>query len=637
MSITLLHYFANQAAEINANAFNNIDTLEDWERSRIRLRKQFLRSLGFEALPEIADLDVTEHNSIRGDGFFARHVSFRIMPDCFGSGMIFYPDPLPQKKNPGVLYLCGHANFGVLDYHPHAIMWARKGYVCLILDTIQQADNTGEHAWLGRRNRTELISMGYTPAGGEFLNDLRGLDVLCSLPEVDETRIGTTGLSGGGAHSFFLGIADERISAVATACGAVNLKYTVKNRNFNSNCDCMFYYNLYQRDTSEFGALIAPRPLLFCHARGDYLFTPEENINLYENIRKIYRLYGCEENCKILHYDGPHSYQAEGVKEINRWFDVHVARSEMAETDLGDKVLSERQCTIFNGAFPVPDRLDILPELLTPPRSFPIPDSLEELEDLKKRVVETLEERVFNYVVTSSEKLEVEQIHEWKLGREDGGARTIKYRGDIGGMEIWITRHIPEGGASDVLFYVCNTNEYEQNVMATLPRPSKSVEIYILEPRAGGLNSYNQALSTELLTAGMYIGLTPVVMWIKDLREVFAHFHKNGELAGKNIYLYGTRDSGIAALYHTLFDEKIKGVMIGDIFYSHKVGGHIPAIMKVLDIEQAIGLVAPRIIGLDTFEWHFVFWAARVYERLGILDRFVHTHSMASTLERVFT
>ena len=248
MSITLLQYFANQAAEINANSFKEIQTLEDWKASREKLLRHFLFSLGIENFPEGVDLDLSEHGKIRGNGFYARNVSFQIIDDCYGSGMIFYPDPLPEKKNPGVLYLCGHSNFGIVEYHPHAIMWARKGYVCLILDTIRQTDNTGEHSGFSRRGREDWISMGYSAAGGEFLNNLRGLDVLSSLPEVDETRIGTTGLSGGGAHSFFLGIGDERIRSVASACGAVNLLYTVKNRNYNSNCDCMFCYNLYQND-----------------------------------------------------------------------------------------------------------------------------------------------------------------------------------------------------------------------------------------------------------------------------------------------------------------------------------------------------------------------------------------------------
>jgi hypothetical protein len=157
-----------------------------------------------------------------------------------------------------------------------------------------------------------------------------------------------------------------------------------------------------------------------------------------------------------------------------------------------------------------------------------------------------------------------------------------------------------------------------------------------VEPRAGGLNAYNEAWKVSLLKAGLYLGLTPILLWMKDLKEVLAHFKEDGQLEGMRVYLYGARDAGIAALYCALMDESIQGVIIEDIYRSHKVGGHIPSVLKVLDVEQALGLLAPRVIGLDTHEWEFVFWSARVYQRLGIWDRYVHTHSMAHTLGRIF-
>jgi hypothetical protein len=549
---------------------------------------------------------------------------------------VFYPDPLPQAKNPAVLYLCGHSNFGILEYHPHALMWARRGYVCLIVDTIRQTDNTGEHSGFSRQGRDDWISMGYTSAGGEFLNGLGAMNVLCSLPEVDAGRIGATGLSGGGAHCFFLAIADERVAAVASTCGVTNLKHTIRNRGLTENCDCMYWYNPYQADTSEYGALIAPRPLLFAHARGDYLFTPEENRDLHANISRVYRLYGCPEKCGLFFFDGPHSYQPASVQAINDWFDLHLASRPMPKGSLGGKELDERQCSIFNGDFPVPDRLDILPELLTPPRSFPIPDTLEELAVLKRKVMADLEERVFHDVVASDEQLSLEQVHEWRLDPVAPFPVMTKYRGTLGGMELWITRHRPAADAKDVLVYVCDQGRDAVSALSGLPLETGRIEIVTVEPRAGGLNAYNEAWKVDLLKAGLYLGVTPITLWIKDLKELFARFAETGEFAGRSVYLYGARDAGTAALYYALMDESIRGVILEDIHSSHRSGGHIPGILKVLDVEQALGLLAPRVIGLDTHQWEFGFWACRLYERLGILDRFVHTHAMAHTLARIF-
>jgi dienelactone hydrolase len=518
------------------------------------------------------------------------------------------------------------------------LRWRHSGFSVNNSVLLEDHDcgNTGDHAGLSTFGRDDWISMGYTAAGGEFLNSWGGLNVLCSLPEADVERVGATGLSGGGAHCFFLGIADERVKAVASTCGVVNLKYTLKNRHYNSNCDCMFWYNVYRKDTSEYGALIAPRPLLFAHARGDYLFTPPENRDLHANISRIYQLYGCPGNCRLFEFDGPHSYQPASVKAINDWFDLHLAGRKMKEGTLGPMVLSEKQCTIWNGDFPVPDRLDILPELLTPPRSFPLPDTLEELSSVKRRVLKDLEERVFNYVVSSTEKLSMEQVHEWVLDPAKPYPVMRKYRGSMGGMELWITQHMPGPDVKDILLYVCDRDEDENLALSNLQVNGGKLGIITLEPRAGGLNAYDSAWDVSLMKAGLYVGVTPVTLWMKDIREVLAWLASRGELANRNVYLYGARDAGIAALYCTLMDDSLKGVIVKDMIRSHRLGGHILNILKVIDIEEALGLLAPRVIGLDTREWEYVFWSARVYQRLGIWDRFVHTHSMAHTLGRIF-
>jgi hypothetical protein len=478
--------------------------------------------------------------------------------------------------------------------------------------------------------------MGYTAAGGEFLNCWGGLNVLCSLPEVDPERVGATGLSGGGAHCFFLAVADERVKAVASTCGVVSLKHTIANRHFNSNCDCMFWYNPYQMDTSEYGALIAPRPLLLAHAKGDYLFTPGENRDFHRKLSTIYELYGCPENCSLFRFDGPHSYQPSSVQAINEWFDSHLAGRKVPRGALRPPELNERQCTIWNGDHPVPDRLDILPEILTPPRSFPIPDTMEELAALKKKVMPELEDRVLHYVVSSREKLELERIHEWVLDPAAPYPVMRKYRGAIGGMELWITEHLPRADVKDVIVVVCDLGQDDVEALATLPVDRGKVGVITVEPRAGGLNAYAESVRTSLLKVGLYLGVTPVSLWIKDITEVLARFRADGSLAGRNVYLYGAKDAGIAAIYATLLDETVKGVIVKDIYRSHKVGGHLPGVLKVLDIEQTLGLLAPRVIGLDTHEWEFVFWSWRLYDRLGIIDRYVHTHDMAHTLGRIF-
>jgi dienelactone hydrolase len=241
-------------------------------------------------MPERCDLSAREFGEFRGDGFRARKVAYRILPDCWATAAIFYPDPLTDTPLPAVLYACGHSNSGILGYQNHGALWARRGYICLVFDTIEQHDSPGDHHGTIQHGRFDWISMGYSAAGGELWNTIRALDLLAGLPEVDAARIGATGNSGGGGHSLFVGMADDRVRAVASACGVTVPFQTLRDRHLMDHCDCLYFPNPFRRDTSEFAALMAPRPLLYCFAAQDLLFSRDEYRGLLERTRRVYRL-----------------------------------------------------------------------------------------------------------------------------------------------------------------------------------------------------------------------------------------------------------------------------------------------------------------------------------------------------------
>ena len=319
-------------------------------------------------------------------------MAYQILPDVWGAAHIYRPDPMPEGKLPAVLYVCGHIAIGTHGFQEHPIMWARKGYVCLIFDTIEQGDNPGDHHGIYDGKRLDWFSLGYTPAGGELWNSMRALDLLLSLPEVDEDRVGATGISGGGAHSLFLAVADERIKTVASVAGTDCVKTLVGHRHVWGHCDCMFPLNLYRRDASEFLALIAPRPLLLCFAREDSLYTPEGWRGMFEKVRKVYELYGEGEKCQLFEYPGPHAYSPEAVRVINDWFDRFVAGERKPKGELRGEERTEPETSVFHGAPTEVDRLDILPQLLARRGRVRLPEGPKDWLGIREEVVRKLVE-----------------------------------------------------------------------------------------------------------------------------------------------------------------------------------------------------------------------------------------------------
>ena len=620
MSKTVWQYYIDTSKRILEDALKGVDSLDDWLSSRETLRRRFLRSVGLDSMPAKTDLGITWHGRLQGEGFRAEKVSYQILPDCLGTGIVFYPDPLPAEKAPGILYCCGHAKIGVLNYAGHGVMWARRGYVCLVIDTIQQHDNPGLHQGIGGKYRYDWVSMGYPGCCGEIWNSIRALDFLSGLPEVDALRIGATGTSGGGSLSFLTSVADERIAAVATACGVTTPYYTLANRHMMRHCDCMYVQNVFQHDTSEFGALLAPRPALFSYGDDDALFSNDEYRGMVGKIKPVYELYGCPENCELFEYHGPHGYVPESIDRINRWFDAHLAGEERPLLQPSHP-FSERDITIFNGAPPVPNRTNLLPELLSPVGSVPLPKTSDEWPAIRERAVARLRTEVFPCL--DAETMTIETVGNWTCG-PDG--RFISYRANLGGVELWMEHRSRD--SDTVVLGVANPRQNHMSVIHKMADFLEDRTAFFLEPRGCGTTSTNTTdLSVDrdnfLLQAGTMVGMTPLMLVIQDLRHIVRFIVEQPHIVGKRLFLYGSGDAAAACLYHAVMDENVAGVVLEKLPMTHRRGCYITGILRVLDIEQACGLLAPRPVALVDREPSRNVWVTRLYERLGCPENFV--------------
>jgi len=615
MGGTFWDYIARTATRITERAFEGIKTLQDWRGERDGRLKEFMKMMGLDPMPEKCDLDPQTLGEFPGEGYRVEKVAYRILPEVWGTAHIYRPDPMPDGKLPAVLYVCGHRPIGTHGYQPHGIMWAKRGYLCLSFDTIEQGDNPGDHHGLYYGERFDWVSLGYTPAGGELWNSIRALDLLLSLPEVNPDKVGATGISGGGAHSLFLAVADERVKAVASVAGTDSIETLVGHGHAWGHCDCMMLFNIYQRDTSEFFALIAPRPLLLCFAIHDSLYTPKGWRGMYERIKRIYQLYGQADKCELFEYPGPHSYQPETIETINRWFDEHIAGEEKPMIELGGEEHGERVTSVFNGAPPEPDRLDLLPELITRRGRVRLPSSQEEWEETKRELRHRLIETPLSWIERSDEELSMEMIGDYMAGER----RYLVYQGEIGGMDVWLELITPKEPTDKLLLAVLNPDESVREVMG---RVGGGHAYAVFEPRGAGLSAPNPSNTIDfkhLTRSALWIGLTWTTMAIHDTLKAIRFLRE--EFEERRIFLYGKGDAGVACVYAALLDEEVGGVVADSIPTTHLDGGHIIGILKVLDIPQALGMIAPRPLGLVNFGPYRSLWTERLYERLGVRDR----------------
>ena len=306
-------YFAAETSRLTNRVLGDVETLQQWQDRKPELRRQLLDMLGLQPMPEKAELHVTVTGEVERDGFRVKSLHFQSLPGLYVTANLYIPAEVNDRL-PAILYVCGHgrvAKEGVsygnkVHYHHHGGWFARNGYVCLTIDTLQLGEIEGIHHGTYREKMWWWLNRGYTPAGVEAWNCIRAIDYLQTLPEVDPDRIGVTGRSGGGAYSWWIAATDERIKCAVPVAGITDLQNYVVDGVVEGHCDCMFMFNTHQWDYPVVAALVAPRPLLISNTDRDSIFPLDGVYRTFTKVRKIYELHGASENLALHITAGPH-------------------------------------------------------------------------------------------------------------------------------------------------------------------------------------------------------------------------------------------------------------------------------------------------------------------------------------------
>src|SRR5450432_1249400 len=159
------------------------------------------------ALPEKTPLPERTPPSVRTTGAFEREryrvekLVYESRPGWFVTANLYLPKQ--NGTHPGVLFQMGHATNGKasVTYQRCCQGLVQLGYLVLAFDPMGQGERaTGlptaddEHTVPGR----QLLLIGETATGLQLWDAMRSLDVLESHPQVDRTKLASTGQSGGG-------------------------------------------------------------------------------------------------------------------------------------------------------------------------------------------------------------------------------------------------------------------------------------------------------------------------------------------------------------------------------------------------------------------------------------------------------
>ena len=600
-------YLASETKLLSLSVLAEADSREAWEGKREELKRQYFDMLGLWPLPERTPLKAQITGTVAREDFTVEKVHFQSKPGLYVTGNLYLPGLRgqvahpPHDKLPAVLYVCGHSGKGrdgnKTAFQQHGMWFATHGYVCLIIDTLQLGEVAGTHHGTYNKDRWWWHSHGYTSAGVECWNGVRAIDYLVSRPEVDPERIAVTGISGGGAATFWIAAADERVKVCVPVSGMSDLQSYVTDKVCNGHCDCMFLYNNYRWEWTTIAALVAPRPMLFENSGYDTIFPMPGNERIRQRLATIYNWYEKKPGdlFDIGVTPGGHDDKVELRLMAYRWISKHLKadNSETAEPPLPP--FTGKELRVFPEESDLPsDSLNAkIDESFVTLAKLTTPTNKEEYHTWSKRLSGELLDRVFRDWP--------DQILAAEVREELPGGRVI-LRTDT---EISVlAARLQEGAVQEkpkrLWLVVLNADEPE----GKLPAWTKGVipdgqPVTVLSPRGSGefsawtrKNPPNyveraHALLGRTVDAGRVWDVQATARWL--------HEAEGNELS---VGVVGKGQAGVLGAYAALFEVCIAETILVDPPSTHRDGPHFLGVMKVLDVPDAIGLLAPRHVTL---------------------------------------
>lgn len=356
------NYLTGVATDITDHALSGIKTKNDWENIRNQRYDEFLEMIGIKEYlnGERTPLNIKVVEVIQKKGFRIEKLIYESLPGLCVPANLYIPNCI-EKSTAAILYIGGHS--GVYTYRNQIFprKFAEEGFVCLVIGTLQFGEIQGVHHGCYSKGWFHWYSRGYNPGGVELWNAIRGLDLLAARPDVNPEKLGVTGISAGGAQSWYISAADPRVKAVAPVSGASTLKAHIGQRTIDWHCDCMMPINTYRIDFQNIGALIAPRPLLIGQPNRDHLIIIESVKELYGDIKKIYELYEAQDNVRFVETWGPHSYQQITWEKIHSFFLFHLMNKKVRNEEIGtmytpEETFPRSELAVYANGAPVADR-----------------------------------------------------------------------------------------------------------------------------------------------------------------------------------------------------------------------------------------------------------------------------------------
>ncbi len=309
-----------------------LDTKSDWQKRQQHVRNILQEIVG--QFPERTPLYPRITGLVQKNGYHFEKIIFESMPNYYVTGCLFIPDGITGRR-PAILYAIGHSfeSFRRPYYQILLLKLVKQGFIVFTFDPMGQGEriqytdaekesvgvptgsSTREHSYANN----QLLLSGASAARDFTWDGIRAIDYLMTRSEVDTSRIGVTGLSGGGTQTAYISAFDDRVKTAAPAGYITNLRRVLGMIGPQDGEQIFIGGVAKGLDHGDLVEVFAPKPYLIVATTRDF-FNIVGVRETFEEARKAWCPFGKPDDLQMVEDDFRHGYTAKNRNAICRFF-----------------------------------------------------------------------------------------------------------------------------------------------------------------------------------------------------------------------------------------------------------------------------------------------------------------------------
>jgi cephalosporin-C deacetylase-like acetyl esterase len=610
-----------QMLTLRQRQIERLATIEDVSRRRAYLRERMLNDLG--GFPERTPLNARVVGVLQRPGYRIEKVIFESQPHFYVTANLYLPTT-GHPPYPAILFPLGHEPGGKTNPTWQQMLGslATKGFVALTWDPIGQGerlqiydedlreskvgDSTTEHTVVG----AQCLLIGDHLARYTIWDGMRALDYLLSRPEVDPTRVGLTGNSGGGTHTAYIAALDDRIQVAAPSCYITSWRLMLQTIGPQDAEQTFPFWLQDGLDYPDYLYAFAPKPYLLLSAIRDF-FPIAGARETFAEAAKVYSAIGAKEKLGMFEADDGHGYNKTRRLAAYEWFGrwLKGVEDKDPEPQIEMATPEELRCTptgqvstSLGGESVFTLNQKRLERLKANRRTQPV--------ELPGKAQELI------HYEPSSTSLQVRPYG--TIPRSGYHIEKLTYESEPG-ITIPSLLFVPDGDGKRAGVLLVSGDGKKASAPEAEQLVTSGMVVLSIDARGFGETQVNTDVDRkefdhyfgdfkDAMTA-LLIGKTMVGMRALDItRGVDLLSARQGIDRGK-IYVYGKKGGSVPSLYAAVLDRRIRKLILEDMLSSYDSVGEniihrqvfesvVPGALKFYDLPDLVATLAPRQVSI---------------------------------------